>query len=437
MKNIIEFVEQKIQPIAGKLSAQRHLKALQNAFLTLVPFMTIGSFALLFISPVMDYTTMDPGFFRTFMEGWAYVADVMSPCLTPIYNITMGLIALYVTIGIGYFLSKNYKMNTLLPTFVTGASFFIVCCAEEEFSLSSAYFGSAGIFSGILVSIAAFEFFRFLTNKKVGYINLDSVGVPEAIADGIGNLFPTLIVLLCVSVVSALTTHITGTNFPDIIGLLISPITSLIDTPFGFAFLELFVCLCWWFGIHDGFITGPIDAFLYANLLANASAYASGTPATELPYIVTESFWWSMMLVGGSSCMLGLAFLCLRSKSKHIKTIGKVGIIPSIFNIGEPLLFGLPIAYNSLLLIPYLIISPLCGLIFYFATDFGFLNRSFIYPGWNMPTPISQFLSTMDVRALLLGAALLVLSTLIWYPFIKAYEKQKLAEEGQVQKEEE
>lgn len=437
MKKIIEFVERKIQPIAGKLSAQRHLKAMQNAFLTLVPFMTIGSFALLLVSPVMDYTTMDAGILRTFMEGWTNVADFISPCLTPIYNITMGMIALYVSIGIGFFLSKHYKMKTLLPTVVTTASFFIICCTEEDFSLNAGYFGAAGMFSAILVSILAFECFRFLVTRKVGYINLGSAGVPEAIADGIGNLFPSMVVLLIVSIINAIIMKVAGVGIPELIGLLLTPVSQLIDTPLGFAFLELLVCVCWWFGIHDGFITGPIDTFLMANFMANAAAYAGGTSANDLPYIVTEPFWWSMMLVGGSSCMMGLAFLCLRSKSKHIKTIGKVGIVPSIFNIGEPMMFGLPIVYNSLLFIPYLIISPLCGLVFYFAIDSGFINRTIVYPGWNMPTPISQFLATLDFRALILAIILLIVSTLIWYPFFKAFEKQKLEEEAQMIEEEE
>ncbi|MGX8833399.1 PTS sugar transporter subunit IIC [Amedibacillus sp. YH-ame6] len=430
MKKLIALVENKIAPIASKLARQRHLKALQNSFLTAVPFMTIGSFALLICSPVSDFTTMEAGVLRMFMEGWAKLATFLSPVLLPIYNITLGMIAIYVAIGIGFFLSRHYKMNTLLPTFVTVASFLIICCQGEGFTVNTQYFGSSGMFSAIVICILAFEIYRFLVVRKIGFINMGSVGVPEAIADGIGNLFPSLIVMVIVGSLSTVCVFLTGVGIPELVGLLLAPVSGIIDTPFGFILLEMLVCLCWWFGIHDGFITGPIDTFLMANFTVNAAAFAAGTAVADLPYIVTEPFWWSIMLVGGSSNMLGLAFLCIRSKSKQIKTIGKVGIVPAIFNIGEPLVFGLPICYNPVLFIPYLIISPLCGGVFYFATKMGFLNKSFVLPGWNMPTPISQFLATMDVRALILAIIMLFISTLIWVPFFKTYEKQKLEEEN-------
>lgn len=430
MNKFMKFVEEKLQPIAGRLAGERHLKALQSTFLSLVGFLTIGSFALLLISPVLDYTTMEAGITQGIMKGWAVFAGFAAPYLAPIYNVTLGMLSLYTVVGIGFFMAKHYKLTSFLPVALVTASFMIVCCTNEDFTFNSSYLGGSGLFPAIIISVLAIELYRVLVQKKVGYINLGNTGVPEAIADSIGNMVPALLVLLAVSVLSGLVKTITGSCLPDVIGLLLAPITSLIDTPLGFMLLEALVCLFWWFGIHDGFITGPIDTFLMSNFLANTAAYAAGTAATDLPYIVTESFWWSVMMVGGPACLLGLTILCLFSKSKQIRMIGRVGIVPSIFNINEPMLFGLPICYNPILFIPYIIITPLTGLVFYLAMKAGFINKTFVNPSWNMPTPISQFLSTMDIKALFLAVILFVAATLIWYPFFKAYEKQKLAEEA-------
>ncbi len=431
MEKFIAFIEQKFAPIAGKIAGQRHLRALQSSFLTLVGYMTLGSFALLLMSPIMDYTKMDPGFAQNFMHAWADFASVASWVLTPIYNVTSGGLSLYVCIGIAFFLSKRYKFNSLLPIVVTVASFLIACCVGKDHALDVSYISTGGMFCAIVLSIATMEFYRFLVEKKVGYIDLAKTGCPDAIADSIGNLAPVLIILLTTSTLSAICQIYFNVTLPDLVGTIISPISNVIDTPFGFTLIGFLMCFGFWFGIHDGYLTGPIDAFLYANLGANMTAYAAGTPADQLPYIVTESFFWNCMLVGGTCSVVAIAVLCLFSKSEQIKTIGRLGIVPSLFNIGEPIIYGLPLAYNVTMLIPMCIVTPLDGLIFYAATALGLVNRTMAYPGWNMPTPFGQFLATMDWRALVLSVLLFGLNLLIWYPFIKSYEKQKLAEEAE------
>lgn len=430
MDTIIRFVEEKVSPVAGRLSSQRHIKALQSCFMSLVAFMTIGCFSMLIMSPVADYTTMDPGFARDFVYGWQCVADALTPILQPLYNVTLGCFSLYVAAGMGFFLGRRYKMGTFMPVLVTTASYLMVCCTGEGYALVTDYLGSSGLFPALVFSIIAIELYRVLTQKKVGYIDLGSIGVPEAISDSLGNLFPALITLFVVSCINAVFVNLLGVTVPEAFGLIITPVTGIIDTPFGFVLLELLVCLLWWFGIHDGFITGPIDALLYTALFANMDAYAAGTAATQLPYIVTEAFWWSCMMVGGPACLMGLTIMCCFSKSKEIKAIGRVGLIPSIFNINEPILFGLPICYNATFLIPYLVITPMNGLVFYLCMSAGIINHTIIYAGWNMPTPLAQFFSTMDWRALVLTIILFAVDCLIWYPFLKSYEKQKLEEEA-------
>lgn len=168
---------------------------------------------------------------------------------------------------------------------------------------------------------------------------------------------------------------------------------------------------------------------MYANLATNSAAYAAGTAATALPTVWTESLWWNFMVTGGSGATLVVAFLLLKSKSKQMKTVGKLAVIPALFNINEPIIFGLPIVLNPLFLIPFICAQTINGVAAYLCMDFGLVNRTFVYPGWNIPTPIAQFLATMDWRAVVLALVLLVVDGLIYYPFLKVWERQKLEEE--------
>ena len=116
-------------------------------------------------------------------------------------------------------------------------------------------------------------------------------------------------------------------------------------------------------------------------------------------------------------------------KSKQLKTIGKLAFIPSLFNINEPLIFGLPLMYNPIMMIPFIIVMPLNGLITYLAMSSGIVARTFAYASWNMFSPIAALIDTMDIKAVLLIVVLIIIDILIYLPFFKAFEKEKLAEE--------
>lgn len=430
MDKFINFIESKIAPMANKISRQKYVQAVVNSFLTLIPFFTIGSFALILIEPPVDYTTLEPGFMQSFFRGWASLATVTGPFLGYVFNVTMGLIALWLAVGIGFFLSKEYKMNTLLPIVVTTASFIIAATMNAEGTFSMDYFGGTGLFTCILIGLLSFELYRFLVNKKIGYISMEGMGVPPALSDSLGNLAPVAIVLLVVSLISYVVLLLTGSGIPDLMTIIMTPIVTAVDSVWGVLILSLLVMVLWWFGIHDTVITGPMTAFLAANFMANASAYAAGTAGTELPYILTEPFWWTFMAIGGSGATMGLAILCNFSKSKQIKTIGKLAVVPALFNINEPIIFGLPMMYNPTMLIPFIFVMPMNGLITYFCMNAGIVGRTFANPSWNMFCPVGALISTMDVKALILVLFLIVLDTVIYFPFFKVYEKQKLAEEA-------
>lgn len=429
MEKIAAFIEKHIAPIANALGMNRYVVAIQNAFLTLVPFMTIGSFALIITSPPVDYTTMEPGFGQAFFQGWAALADATMLPLTIVNVATMGVLSLWATIGLSFFLARHYKMTSFLPVALGVAAFLEMSAVDAEGSLSMAYFDGTGLFSAIFVSFVAVEFYRFLSERKIGYIDLSGQGIPPALSDSIGNLVPAAIVLVVFGVLSGVVINLTGAPFPNLITLIMAPLVGALDSGPGVLILALVVMVLWWFGIHDSVITSPLFAFLTPSLAANMAAYAAGAAVTELPNILVEPFWWTFMMIGGSGATFGLAFCALFSKSKQLRTVGKLGIVPAFFNINEPIIFGMPIMFNPTLFIPFVLCPVLNGVVAYAAMAFGIVGRCFVYPSWNMFCPVAAILATMDWKAVVLCVGLIVIDVLIYLPFFKAYEKKKIAEE--------
>lgn len=435
MGKFTEFIEKHIAPMANKLGRNKYVVALQNSFFAMIPFITVGSLALVLISPPADYTTMGPGVARTLMQGWQAFADFTGPTFNFINMVTMNLLAFWISAGMGLNLAKQHKMTPHMPILITTMSFLIWATMNPEGSLTFDYLGGTGLFVALVASIVSFELYRMLTDKKVGHIDLSGAGVPPALADSLGNLVPVILIFVLFGVVGQVLMAVTGSPIPELMTIVMSPLMGLVDSIGGIIFLAVLVMILWWFGIHDSVITGPLDVFLMNNYSANMAAFTAGTAAVALPYIVNEPFWWTFMTIGGSGATLGLAFLAMTSKSKQIKTIGRLGVVPALFNINEPLIFGLPIMYNPTLLIPFIVAMPLNGVLTYICMATGLVNKSFAYGGWNMPAPISAFIATLDWRAIVLTVVLIVIDMVVYLPFFKVYEKQKLAEEAGAAKE--
>ena len=428
MEAFTSWIEKHVAPVAGKLGANRYIQSIQNTFLTLVLFMTIGSLALVIVSPPMDYTAMEEGIGRSFMQGWQSLADFLFYPFITVNTITTGCLALWVTIGLAFFLSRHYKMNSYLPVATATASFVATACINAEASLMVDNLGGTGLFCGIVVSIASVELFRFLSENEVGRISLPS-SVPPALGDSMTNLVPATIVFFAMALAATSSIMVTGAPLANLIATVFSPLVGAVNSLGGVLLVGFLMPFMFWFGIHDSVLTSPLDPFLYNNLYANMDAFAAGTAATALPFVVTPPFVWYFMTIGGNGATLALALLALRSRSKQIGAIGKLGIIPVLFGVNEPIIFGLPVMYNPMMFIPSILNMMLNGAITWFCMDFGLVNRAFAYPGWNVPSPIGAFLATMDIRAFLLIVALVILNLLVYYPFFRAYEKQKLQEE--------
>ena len=184
--------------------------------------------------------------------------------------------------------------------------------------------------------------------------------------------------------------------------------------------LIVLVHVFWFFGLHDAALAGILGPIRDGNLSINAAQKMAGQPLSR---IFTTPYWTYFVIIGGSGSVLALAFLMMRSRSKQLSTVGKVGLIPSFFGISEPLIFGTPLMLNPVFFFPFIFTSTFNGIVTYLCMQFGIVGKTFAVFSWQMPAPIGAFLSTMDWRAVVLVLILIVLDGMMYYPFFKVYER--------------
>ncbi|WP_115716263.1 PTS sugar transporter subunit IIC [Amedibacterium intestinale] len=417
-------MEKYILPLANKMSSQRHLKAIRDAFISLMPITLVGGIAAIVNSaPVTETTT------NGILLAWASFAQDNALILNWINTLTLGAMSLYICIGITNFLCKQYKTDVLLPIMLSVTGFMMLCIAPQSLGwdgkiVEISYLDGKGLIPAIFIAIFTVEFYHLLRKKNVGRIKMPD-SVPASLSETFASLVPGIIILgifVCIfAVFNAL-----GTTMPGFIYTTLAPAFTAADTlPFAII-ATLLVHVFWFFGIHDAALSGILSPIRDGGLSLNAAAHVAGQ---SLPNIFTTPFWVYFVVIGGCGSCLALAILLIRSKSKQLRTVGKIGIVPTFFGISEPIIFGVPLMLNPIFFIPFIFGSVVNATIAYILMDIGIIGKTFAMLSWQMPSIFGAFLSTMDIKALILIVVLIIIDILIYYPFFKIYEKQLVQQE--------
>ena len=234
-------------------------------------------------------------------------------------------------------------------------------------------------------------------------------------------------------VIGAITYWI-GFDWNGTITAIISPLVVATDSIPGVLVITFLYGFFWFFGIHGASIVGSVARPLWLTLLeANATAAAAGVPGTELPAIAAEPFFQWFVFIGGAGCTIGLGIMLVTvCKSKYAKDLGRIAFLPCIFNINEPLIFGTPIMLNLTLAIPFVLTPMILGVFAYIVTSLGLVNRVIVSAPWTLPGPIGAFLATGgDWRGAVLCIVCILIALVIYYPFVKIWDKQYLAQESE------
>lgn len=444
LKKIADFMDKKLSTPMAKLAEQRHLRAIRDGVIATLPIIIVSS---IFLVIAFSYNQLPASWGLT---QWikAHAGSILLP-----YRMGMYIMTLYAVFGFGNSLAKSYGLDGLtggilselaflltifprsMPDMTEALETFIaanpdmasIASVQGDFVISLTNLGSAGIFVGILVSFFAVEVYH-LTDKTGFQIKMPPQ-VPESVANSFKALVPTAVIML---VVGGITMWL-NVDLHSLIGTVITPLVSGTDT-LSAALLVVFLEMFFWsFGIHGSSVVYSLARPLWLTLLnGNIEAVAAGSAAT---HTICEPFFQWFVQIGGSGCTISLAILMtFFAKSQYAKAIGKSSIIPGIFNINEPMIFGCPIILNPTLIIPFIVSPVVNTLIAYFAMQVGLISKIVVTAPWTLPGPIGAFLATGgDWRAAALTVILVLISIVIYYPFFKMYDKQLLAEEQEEQ----
>ena len=280
------------------------------------------------------------------------------------------------------------------------------------------FLGAKGVFAALVVSIVSIEIYRFFVRHKL------TIKMPDGVPPMVANAFVALIPSLFVIAFWWLVKPVLGFDLPSFIMGLFAPLVSASDSVAAAFTTSLLNRALWAVGIHGGNVVGSVANPVWLQMTAENQAAAAAGQA--LPYTCTSVFYDNYVWIG----LLPLAAVMCLSKSKRLKALGLLSFIPALFNIGEPLIFGIPIVLNPLMMIPFVLGYMVVLAIAIVLTLSGVIPVPVLSAPWVMPAPLKTLFATSgSIPALLFVVFAWILLALIFYPFVKALEKEDLDQE--------
>lgn len=423
--NIVEWLEDHLMEPLGKIAQNKYLQAIRDAFVIFaLPVIITGAIFLIIANPP---TSLDWGIINAWERA---ITPIQAQLLFP-FNLTFGLMALTVAFGVGYSLAIREDMDAVMAGILSMLAFFmtafpVVDIEQVAFGDILQYLGGQGLFVAIILGIITTELMRFLLNKGISFEM--PAGVPPYVMRTFRALVPFMIILPLVWALAWIVWANFGVTIPQLVLDAFSPLVTASNSYFAAIGMILLMQILWTIGIHGMNVVSSVAyPFWMTQLAENADAVKAGADAHG---IVTEPFFHMFTDVGGSGATLGIAIFMLFSASVQIKQIGKTAIIPSLFNINEPIIFGLPIVLNPILVIPFILGPFVIVTVNYILFATGILPPVIIQPPFTVPLFFGGFIATGgSVIAGLVQIMNAVIATVIYLPFFKKYEKQLIEDE--------
>lgn len=418
---IINFVEKHIAPLATKVGNQPHVRAMRDGFIVAMPFIIVGSFILIFAFPPFSDETQN-----SFGRAWLDFASTHFDIIMMPFNMSMGIMTIFVSLGVAYSLAKTYKMDGITSAALALMSYLLVASPVSEGGLPTAHLGGTGVFTGVICGFFAVELYRFMKKHNITIRMPEQV--PPAIARSFEVLLPVLAVFLTLYPLSVFVQAQFGMLIPELILEAFKPLVSASNSLAAIIGALVLCQLLWFAGIHGAaIVVGLMSPFLLTNLSANIDAFVAGEP---IPNVFTQPFWDFYIFLGGSGATFALVILMAFSRSVHLKSIGRMSIVPGLFQINEPVIFGTPLVLNPTLFIPFLCVPIINATIAYFAVHMGLVGMGVATTPWTTPAIIgASWGSGWTLAPVFLVVALIILDLFLYLPFFKMFEKEVMADQ--------
>lgn len=426
-KIMINKLEKWLAPLSDKLGNQRHLQAISNGMMMSLALIVVGSIFLIIANPPINLDLVDLNTSNVFLKAliaWKQWAVANYDAITIPYTMTMGLIGLVTSFGVSYCLAESYKMKAAITGIISMCVFLMIVAPVSDGQLSMTYLGADGLFVALIVGLLSVEICR-VVGKKIVFTFPSTV--PSAVTNFVNSLLPLAFNIIIIYGLNLVLIAATGKSLPDFIMSFLTPAISGIDNVWAYMAIFAFSNVLWLFGINGSSIIFPLVFTLgITNTGLNAELVNAGNAAEHVMNLQMYRY----AILGGGGNTLGLVLLMCFSQVKHLRTIGKLSIVPGICGINEPVIFGGPIVLNPILAIPFVLMPCISIYLGYLVQSIGLVNMGYIVDPSFTPFFAQGFLSALDFRNVIFMLVLIAISIVVYYPFFKVYEKSLAQKEG-------
>lgn len=429
---VMDWINGPVLKAFGRMGAQRHLSAIRNGIVATIPFVIIGAMCLLLLNfPVGSVTNaVENSTVKTttiVLLKEKLPAD-LNNFLLYVMRLSLQTIGLMSAFGIGSELGKSYKFSQTTSGLMGLFGFILLIIPTNGGTWAIATFAGGSIFTAIIGSVVAVEILHFCYRFKIT-IKMPA-GVPDAVANSFASLFPIIFAV----VILGGTRYLLGFDVTNFLSDVLQPLKNILVGSLGGAILiVLIVTLFWWVGIHGVSMVGAVIRPLWQEAIdANSDWFLEGAKGS-VPYAVPEQFLQWFVWIGGSGATIGLIIAGLIfARSQQVKQITRVSAVPAIFNINEPVIFGLPIILNPILFIPFVLGPVGMTIVSYLLMKWMNVNMV-MQTAWTLPGPIGAYFSAgADWKAIIISLIAMGMSVAMWTPFVIAYDRKiKKEEQGQ------
>lgn len=409
MNQATSFLNKRFVPALTALSDNTYLSAVRAGMVSVVPLTIIGGLFL-----VVSYFPA---------AGWDKIVAPHLALLQIPVTATFGLLAVFVCFAIGYDLGKRLKQEAVVSASIATLIFLMISLKLDDQTFSMDSLGSKGLFTSILVALACVRIQKFITDKNL-VIKLPS-NVPPIVYESFLSLSPLFFLVLLFWLIR----FVLGIDINHLMQIVFQPLVFALNTLPGILGYAFLVTLLWSIGINgDNAMDALVAPIFLQFLTANVEATTQGLP---LPYVTANGFFTTFVNVGGTGATIALALIMLNSKEPGFRKVSRLSLPTQIFQINEPIFFGFPIVLNPIFMIPYVLNALILTASTYLLMHWNWIHKPFVNVPWTTPPIVGHYLvSGGDWRAAVWGVLSIMIAMLVYYPFAKAAEQQRLKAEA-------
>jgi PTS system cellobiose-specific IIC component len=409
MDQMTGWVNQRLVPALSVLSGNTYLSAIRAGMVSVVPLTIIGGFFM--IAAFLP------------VAGWEERIQPYARLLQVPVTATFGLLAVFVCFAIGYDLGKRFQLEAVVSASLATVVFLMIQIDLTDLTLAMENLGSRGLFTAILVALGSVTVQRWFTERNV------VIRLPASVPSAVYESFLSLTPLFFLIVVAWGIRFVLGIDINAMVESLFRPLVFALNTLPGILVYAFLVTLLWSIGINgDNAMDALVAPIFLQYLTDNVAAMTAGEP---LPYVTAYGFFTAFVNVGGTGATIALALIMMNSKEPGFRKVSRLSLPTQVFQINEPIFFGFPIVLNPIFMLPYILNALILTAGTYLLMQWEVIGKPFVNVPWTTPPIIGHYLVTGgDWRAAVWGALSIAIAMVVYFPFAKAAERQRLKAEA-------